>query len=105
MTAFAAATRALFLDPSLSVAAVFTPAGAGAPVPVRVIRRRPDEAASFGSTRAVVQSVIIDVRVADLPLIERNDRFAIAGEDWKVSAAPQRDRERLVWRVELNPVT
>ncbi|XAI95603.1 head-tail attachment protein [Nostoc phage Nsp-JY21] len=104
MTAFAAATSQLFRDPNLSVAAVFYVGGADVPQAVRVIRRRPDEVASFGATRASVETMVIDARVADLPLITRGDVFVIAGESWKVSATPQRDRERLVWRVELNPV-
>lgn len=103
MTAFAAATALLFNDPNLAVAAVYSANGGGPPVPVRVIRRRPDEAASFGATRAVVQTLVIDARVASLPLVERGDRFIIAGEEWVVSAAPMRDREHLVWRIELNP--
>lgn len=104
MTAFDAATAMLFRDPNLSVAAAFLVGGVGEPQAVRVIRRRPDEAASFGNTRALVETMVIDVRTSDLPLIVKNDVFVIAGDLWKVSAAPQRDRERLVWRVELNPV-
>lgn len=104
MNAFAAATNILFGNPNLSVAAVFSAGGAGAAQPVRVIRRRPDEPAAFGATRAVVQTMVIDARVADLPLVTRGDVFTIDGDDWKVSATPLRDRERLVWRIELNPV-
>lgn len=105
MTAFDAATRLLFGDPNLSVAATYTAGGTGTPEAVRVIRRRPDEVAGFGATRAAVETQIIDARVADLPLVLRDDVFVIDGTAWRVSAAPLRDRERLVWRIELNPVT
>lgn len=104
MTAFAAATALLFGDPNLSVAATFLQGGAGLPAQLRVIRRRPDESAAFGATRGVVETMVIDARVADLPQIDRGDVFVINGEPWKVSATPLRDRERLVWRIELNPV-
>jgi hypothetical protein len=104
MTAFAAATSLLFRDPNLSVAAAFAPEGVGEPQPVRVIRRRPDEAASFGATRAAVPTMVIDARVSDLPVVARGDVFIIEAETWKVAATPLRDRERLVWRIELNLV-
>jgi hypothetical protein len=104
MTAFAAATSLLFRDPNLSVAAAFSAGGMADPMPVRVIRRRPDEVASFGSTRGVVETLSIDARVADLPSVEKGDLFLIEAETWKVAATPLRDRERLVWRIELNLV-
>jgi hypothetical protein len=104
MTAFAAATALLFRDPNLSVAASFSAGGTAPAIAVRVIRRRPDEVASFGASRAAVPSLVIDARVADLPVVARGDVFTILGDDWKVAAAPLRDREQLVWRVELNPV-
>ena len=105
MTAFDVATRLLFGDPNLSVAASFVAAGAGAAVPVRVIRKRPDEVAAFGASRAVVQTLMIDVRTADLPLVERGDLFVIEGAAWTVTEAPRRDRENLVWHISLNPVS
>jgi hypothetical protein len=104
MTAFAAATAILFRDPNLSVAAEFFAGGAGPGQPVRVIRRRPDEIANFGSSRAAVPTLVIDARTSDLPLVERGDVFQIAGDAWKVQAAPLKDREGLTWRIELAPV-
>lgn len=104
MTAFSAATAQLFQDPNLSVAAEFLADGTGPGQPVRVIRRRPDQEASFGSSRAAVPTLVIDARTADLPLIARGDVFRIDGESLKVQAAPLKDREGLVWRVELCPV-
>jgi hypothetical protein len=103
MTAFSAATSILFRDPNLSVAAEFRPGGAWPAQPVRVIRRRPDEVAAFGATRATVPTMVIDARVADLPMVQRGDLFRIADEDWKVMAAPLREREGLTWRIELGP--
>ena len=105
MTAFSVATAILFRDPNLSVAAEFLAGGFWPVQPVRVIRRRPDEAAAFGSSRAAVPTMVIDARVADLPAVARGDVFRIAGDDWKVSAAPLRDRENLTWRIELVAAT
>jgi hypothetical protein len=104
MTAFAAATAVLFQDPNLSVAAAFFAGGTGPGQPVRVIRRRPDQEASFGASRAAVPTLVIDARIADLPLVTRGDTFQIADEVLRVSATPLRDRELLTWRIELMPV-
>jgi len=105
MNAFSAATAVLFQDPNLSVAAEYFAEGIGAGQPVRIIRRRPDEVANFGASRSAVPTQVIDARVADLPRVTRGDTFRINAEDWKVSAAPLRDREHLTWRIELVPVT
>ena len=101
MTAFSAAMRAIFRDPHMAVDAAYRAAGVGAPVALRVVRRTPDEVASFGSSRILTDTMLIDVLVSDLATVAVGDSFGIAGTLWTVSAAPQRDRDRLIWRVEL----
>lgn len=101
MTAFSAAMAAIFRDPNMAVDAVFTEKDGGVPVPLRVVRRTPDEVASFGNSRMVAETLLIDVQLADAPTVCIGDTFVIEAKLWVVSAAPRRDRDRLLWRVEL----
>ena len=103
MTAFAAAVDVLFIDPNLSTPALYQQSGVGVERGVRVMRRNPDRMVEFGAARLVSDSVVLDVRVSDCPELAPSDRFEIGGEIFVVQGAPQRDRERLVWTVELLP--
>ena len=103
MTAFAPALDLLFADPNLSTPALYVPMGIGPGVGIRVMRRSPDRMVEFGAARLVSDSVVLDVRVSDCPELAGGDRFEIAGEVFVVQGAPRRDRERLVWTVELLP--
>lgn len=103
MTAFAAAVDLLFMDPNLSTPALYQQSGIGVERGVRVMRRNPDRMVEFGLARLVSDSVVLDVRISDCPELAAGDRFEIGGEIFTVQGAPQRDRERLVWTVELLP--
>ncbi|WP_430463619.1 head-tail joining protein [Tabrizicola sp.] len=103
MTAFAAAVDLLFADPDLSTPALYQQSGIGVERAVRVMRRNPDRMVEFGAARLVSDSVVLDVRVSDCPELAAGDRFEIAGEISVVQGSPRRDRERLVWTVELLP--
>jgi hypothetical protein len=103
MTAFAAAVDLLFMDPNLSTPALYQQSRIGVERAIRVMRRNPDRMVEFGAARLVSDSVVLDVRVSDCPELAAGDRFEIGGEIFVVQGAPQRDRERLVWTVELLP--
>ena len=103
MTAFAIATDLLFADPNLSTLALYQQSGIGVERTVRVMRRNPDRMIEFGAARLVSDSMVLDVRVSDCPELAAGDRFEIAGEIFTIQGAPQRDRERLIWTVELLP--
>ena len=103
MTAFTAALDVLFSDPNLSNQALYQQAGIGVERGVRVMRRNPDRMVEFGAAQLVSDSMVLDIRVSDCPELAAGDRFDIAGEIFTVQGAPQRDRERLVWTVELLP--
>lgn len=100
MTAFAAAMEAIFSDQNMAVDATWTPQG-GAPLPVRVIRKAPDELTSFGAARILSDTMIVDVRVADMPNPKPGDTITIGPDTFTLQGAPKRDRERLVWTLEL----
>ena len=100
MTAFAAATSALFRDPNIAVDALYRSGGAGAGVSIRVVFSSPDQLAAFGEGRFVTDTVLIAVRVADAPDLASGDTIEVDGVLFEVRADPVRDADRLVWSVE-----
>ena len=102
MTANAVALDALFADVNLGLDATWYPAG-GAPVPIRLIRRAPDEVTSFGSARILSETTLIDVRVAEMANPQPGDGISIGAENFTIQGEPRRDRDRLLWILELVP--
>ena len=102
MSAFAAAVSALFADPNMGRDAIYTADG-GAPVLVRVVARRADAITDFGDARLWSETTRIDLRVAEVPNPRPGDRIEIDAEAFLIQGEPIRDRERLVWTVDLRP--
>jgi hypothetical protein len=102
MTAFAAVVDALFADPNIGREAVYTSDG-GAPVLVRVIARRADAISDFGDAQLWAETTRIDLRVAEVANPRPGDRIEIDGNAFLIQGEPIRDRERLVWTVDLRP--
>ena len=102
MSAFAAAAGALFADPNIGRDAVYIADG-GAPVLVRVVARRADVVSDFGDARLWSETTRIDLRVAEVANPRPGDRIEIDGEAYLIQGEPLRDRERLVWTVDLRP--
>ena len=102
MSAFAAAVDALFADPNLARAASYEPAD-GDPVPVRVIARRADTVADFGDARLWSETTRFDLRVSEVTSPRPGDRLVLDGETFVVQGEPMRDRERLVWTLDVRP--
>ncbi|WP_420857670.1 head-tail joining protein [Marivivens marinus] len=100
MTAFAAIVDALFSDPNIGREAVYIADG-GAPVLVRVVARRADAITDFGDARLWSETTRIDLRVAEVANPRPGDRVEIDGDAFLIQGEPVRDRERLVWTVEL----
>ena len=92
----------IFADPNMAMDALWRSAGVGEGIPVRVIRRAPDQIASFGAGRFVTDTVLISVRVSEVPSLGAGDTFEIAGELFEVRSEPVRDSDRLVWSVEAS---
>jgi len=102
MTAFAAVLDALFADPNIGREAVYTADG-GAPVLVRAVSRQADAITDFGDARLWSETTRIDLRVAEVPTPRPGDRIEIDGDAFLIQGEPVRDRERLVWTVDLRP--
>ena len=102
MSAFAAAVGTLFADPNIGRDAIYTPEG-GAPVLVHAVVRRADAVTDFGDARLWSETTRIDLRVAEVANPRPGDRVEIDGDAFLIQGEPVRDRERLVWTVDLRP--
>ncbi|MCA3561830.1 MAG: hypothetical protein IOC82_12460 [Aestuariivirga sp.] len=96
MNVFAAATDVLFADPNLGETALWQADGVGPCVPVRVIRRRPDAVVEFGASRALMATVLLDLRRAEVSVIDEGDLFVIGAETFKIIGMPASDPMGLV---------
>jgi hypothetical protein len=102
MDAFAAATDALFADPNMARDAIWRAGGAGAGIAVRVVTRRPDQVGSFGDSRAILPTMLIDVRRSEVTEPASGDTVEIVGDLFEIIAAPVADSLCLVWTCEAS---
>lgn len=100
MDAFTAALDVLFLDAHLARDVVYTADGS-APSLVRAILRRPDDVTGFGEARIWSETTRLDLRIAEVPSPRPGDRIEIEGEAFLIQGEPVRDRERLIWTIDL----
>lgn len=103
MTVFTAAMDRIYANPSMAVAALWMSATTSEERTIRVIRRAPDRITEFGAARFVSDTVMVDVRVDDLPDPRPGDLIVIGADSFTVQGEPMRDRERLVWTLDLRP--
>ena len=103
MTVFAAAMDRIFTHPSMAIAALWISATTSEERPIRVIRRAPDRISEFGAGRFVSDTMMVDVRVYDLPDPRPGDLIVIGADSFTVQGEPIRDRERLTWSLDLQP--
>lgn len=100
--AFGAAIDAIFRDANVAEDAIWRAGGAGDGVAVRVIRKSPDEVVGFGSSRTVMATVLIDVRVSEVASPASGDTAEISGEVFEIIGTPVRDGIALVWTCEAS---
>ena len=103
MSIFEAALGRIFGNPSMAVAAVWISATTSEERPIRVIRRAPDRITEFGAGRFVSDSIMVDVRLSDLPAPRPDDVIVIGTDSHVIQGEPLRDRERLIWTLDLRP--
>ncbi len=97
------ALATLFANPVMGKAALWFPGGTGPGQSLRVILRSPDTITEFGAARVWSETVVADIRVTEVPSLAPGDRIDIGGASYNVQGEPMRDRERLIWTVELVP--
>lgn len=103
MTVFAAVMDRIYANPSMAVAALRISASISDERPIRVIRRDPDRITEFGAGRFVSDTMLMDVRVSDLPEPRPGDLIIIGADSFTIQGEPVRDRERLIWTLDLRP--
>ena len=96
MDAFRAALDSLFADRNLSEPALWKAGGVGAGVAVRVIRRRPDAVVEFSSSRALMATVLLDVRRTEATTIDEGDHVVIGAETYRIIGTPVSDPMALI---------
>jgi hypothetical protein len=101
-SAFASAMEILFTDLNIGRDGIYIADG-GTPMLVRVVSRQADAITDFGDARLWSETTRIDLRVAEVPAPRPGDRLEIDGEAFLMQGEPVRDRERLVWTVDLRP--
>ena len=102
MSVFIAAIDNVFCDPNIARDAVYVADG-GTPVLVRVVMRRADEITGFSDARLWSETTRVDLRVAEVSNPRPGDRIEISSEAFLIQGEPVRDRERLVWTLDLRP--
>ncbi len=103
MNVFAAALDQIYANPSMAADAVWISATTSEERPIRVIRRAPDRIVEFGAGRFVSDAMTVDVRVSDLPDPRTGDLIVIGAASFTIQGEPVRDRERLMWSLDLRP--
>lgn len=101
MNVFAAALDRIYTNPSMAAAAVWISATTSEEMPISVIRRAPDRISEFGAARFISDTMMVDVRVSDLPDPRSGDLIVIGADSFTIQGEPVRDRERLVWSLDL----
>ena len=72
---------------------------------LRVLVRRPDTDLHFADTALIAGSTILEVRTHALPVFRINERITVDGIDHVIQAGRCRDPDRLVWPLEVRPLT
>lgn len=103
MTVFAGALATLFADRNLGLDALYRAGGNAAPLPVRLIARRPDRVFEFGETRIHADTALFDMQVAEVPDPRPGDTLELDGETFVIQGEPLRDAGRLVWTLDVRP--
>lgn len=93
---------ALFVDPILSKAAVYTPQ-TGSSFALRVMAKQPDALTGFGEGQLHTPTALFEVRTADVPQPAIGDRLTVDAETFVIQSEPTADRERLIWTLNTRP--
>jgi hypothetical protein len=103
MDVFATAMDRIYTSPSMAVAALWISATTSEETPIRVMHRAADRITEFGAARFVSDTMMVDVRVSDLPGPRPGDLIVIGADSFTIQGEPVRDRERLIWSLDLRP--
>jgi len=103
MNVFATAMDRIFANPSMGVAALWISGTTSQERSIRVIHRAPDLITEFGAARLMSDTMVLDVRVSDLPDPRPGDLIVIGTDSFTIQGEPLRDSDRLLWTLDLRP--
>lgn len=103
MEGFERALARVFADPNMATDGLWLKGGAEPGIPIRLIRKAPDEVTSYGGARVWSETLRADVMVSQMPDPAPGDRVCIGPDTYEVQGEPVRDRERLIWTLDLRP--
>lgn len=103
MAVFAAAMDRIYANPSMAVAELWISGTTSEESSIRVIRRAPDRITEFGAARLMSDTMVLDVRVSDLPDPRPGDLIVIGTDSFTIQGEPVRDSDRLIWTLDLRP--
>ena len=103
MNVFAAAVDLIYANPSMAVVALWISASTSEERSIRVIRRAPDRITEFGAAQFVSDTMLLEVRVADLADPRPGDLIVIGTDSFTIHGEPLRDSDRLIWTLDLRP--
>lgn len=103
-TAFDFMTDALFADPNMTDAAEWRELGVGSPVSIKVLKRAPDQIADWNGGSYVVGTLLLEIKIADVPDLAETDTIEIGGTLYEVKGKPQKDAEGLTWLAQARSV-
>ncbi len=101
MSIFSAAIDAIFTDANMAADATWQVQGAGPVSSCRIIRKSPDSLTDYGGAQIRSETTVVDVRVSEWADPRAGDTLVIGAEAFVVQGRPVRDRERLVWTLNL----
>jgi hypothetical protein len=99
MTAFSAMIDALFADPAMARTVTYTPV-AGITQTLRAVIKSPDRIVDVREMAIHTPTLVVDVRVSDVPDPNQGDTLTIGTLLYTVQGEPVRDAENLVWTLD-----
>lgn len=99
MTAFQEMIDALFADSVMARTVTYTPV-AGLPQTMRAVIKSPDRIVDVRDIAIHTPTLVVDVRVSDVPVPNEGDTLTIGTLLYAVQGEPVRDAENLVWTLD-----
>jgi hypothetical protein len=99
MSAFQGMIDALFSDSALARDVLYTPV-AGTARTIRAVIKSPDRIVDVRDIAIHTPTLVVDVRVSDVPVPNEGDILTIGTLLYAVQGEPVRDAENLVWTLD-----
>ena len=99
MTAFQEMIDALFADSAMARTVTYTPV-AGAAQTIRAVIKSPDRIVDVREMAIHTPTLVVDVRVSDVPEPNQGDTLSIDTFLYVVQGEPVRDAETLIWTLD-----